>query len=141
MQNSPTHQRESSIAITASMYVAFAGGILTPVLETIRRWHQLADLQYFINWFDDYLIGGFLVFAAWKTFQSTANGQKYLIAAWGFATGMAFYSFFGQLQSLNRPDPAPVSSTTVVFIKGVMLMTCIVCLWLTLKPLSKRVRG
>ena len=119
--------------IKISMYLAFAGGILTPLLETIRRWHQLSDSRYFISWFDDYLIGGFLFFAALKTYKSIAKGQKYLTAAWGLATGMAFYSFFGQLQSLDQPDPVPVSSSTVAIIKGIMLLACIVCLVFSLE--------
>ena len=119
--------------IKLSMYTAFVGGVLTPLLETIRRWHQIPDLHYFINWFDDYLIGGFLFFAAWKTFKSPANGVRYLIAAWGFAAGMAFYSFFGQLQALDQPDPAPVSTVTVVIIKGVMFLVSLVSLILSFK--------
>jgi hypothetical protein len=116
-----------------SMYLAFVGGLLTPALETIRRWNQLSDPHYFISWFDDYLIGGFLLFGAWRTLRSAKEGKKFLTAAWGFATGMAFYSFFGQLQSLGQIDPAPVSSSTVAIIKGVMLITCIVSLVFSLQ--------
>ena len=88
-------QKKIPLGLRISMYVAFVGGILTPILETIRRWHQMSDLHYFVSWFDDYLIGGFLFFAAWKTHKMPDSGHKYLIAAWGFATGMIFYSFFG----------------------------------------------
>jgi hypothetical protein len=91
-----TEQR--SMPMSISLYVALVGGILLPVLETIRRWHQLTDLDYFITWFDDYIIGTFLFFAGWKTYKSLTNGAKYLVGAWGFATGMCFYSFFGQLK-------------------------------------------
>ncbi|HEY3386077.1 MAG TPA: hypothetical protein VGK46_06185 [Saprospiraceae bacterium] len=120
-----------------SMYVAFAGGILTPFLETIRRWHQLSDARYFISWFDDYIIGAFLFFAAWKTYNSLSEGQKYLRPPGGFASGMAFYSFFSQLQSLDQPDPAPVSSVAVAVVKGIMLLTCVTSLLFsfeTIKP-------
>jgi hypothetical protein len=115
-------------ATRVSMYVAFVAGILLPILETIRRWDQLAELRYFITWFDDYIIGGFLFFGAWKTYKSMSNGVRYLIAAWGFSTGMCFYSFFGQLQAINEPDPGPLSSSAVVLIKGVMFLICISCL-------------
>jgi hypothetical protein len=111
-----------------SMYVAFAASILLPILETIRRWDQLADPRYFITWFDDYIIGGFLFFGAWKTYRSITNGVKYLIAAWGFATGMCFYSFFSQLQAINESDPGPLPSSVVVLIKGIMFLICIACL-------------
>ena len=125
-------QKKIPLGLRISMYVAFVGGILTPILETIRRWHQMSDLHYFISWFDDYLIGGFLFFAAWKTHKMPDSGHKYLIAAWGFATGMIFYSFFGQLQALNQPDPSQISSTVVLLIKGIMFSICIVSLILAL---------
>ena len=114
--------------LNVSKYIALIGGIVLPILETIRRWDQLADPQHFISWFDDYLIGGFLFFAAWKTYQSPWNGQRFLCAAWGVASGMAFYSFFVQLQSLDKDDPAPVPSSTVAIVKGIMLLICLVCL-------------
>jgi hypothetical protein len=119
--------RRRPFTLNFSIYTAFAGSILTPALETVRRWHQLSDPQYFINWFDDYLIGGFLFFAAWKAFRS-ATGSGSLIAAWGVASGMAFSSFVSQMQSLHQPDPAPVSSGMVAIVKGSMLIICLVCL-------------
>ena len=119
------------------MFLAFTGGILVPVLETIRRWHQLADLHYFINWFDDYIMGAFLLFAAWKTYRSLETGRPYLCAAWGMATGMMFLSFFGQLQYLDQDDPAPVSSMTVAMIKGALLLGCVWSLVLALKRPGK----
>jgi hypothetical protein len=122
--------------IKISMYLAFVGGLVTPLLETIRRWDQLSDIRYFIMWFDDYLIGGFLIFAAFKTYRSALNGQKYLSSAWGVATGMSFYSFFGQLISLDRPDPAPVASSTVAIIKGLMLLVCIVSMIFSYQNIS-----
>ena len=114
------------------MYTAFVGGIFTPLLETIRRWHQMSDSRCFISWFDDYMIGAFLIFSAWKTYRSVATGRKYLIASWGFATGMIFYSFFGQLLAINQPDPGPVSSSTVALIKGIMFVICVASLTFSL---------
>lgn len=110
-----------------SRTTAFVAGILLPVLETIRRWDQLLDAHYFISWFDDYVIGGFLFLAAWKSKQTLIQGRQYLIAAWGFATGMAFSSFFMQLQNLDTLDPAPITSSGVAIIKGLMLLICILC--------------
>jgi hypothetical protein len=124
-----------AIPVRISMYTAFIGSIITPALETVRRWHQLTDPSYFINWFDDYLIGGFLFFAAWKTYKGAHNALHYLSGAWGFATGFAFPSFFIQLQSLliDETDPAPVSSATVAVVKGIMLVACALCLVLTMR--------
>jgi hypothetical protein len=124
-----------ALPVRISMYTAFAGSIITPALETIRRWHQLTDPSHFINWFDDYLIGGFLFFAAWKTYKAAHNALHYLSGAWGFATGFAFASFVSQLQSLSigKADPAPVSSATVAVVKGIMLAGCVLCLVLTMR--------
>ncbi len=116
------------LKLKVSMYLAFVSGFLTPILETVRRWHQIPDIQYFFAWFDDYLIGGFLFFAAWKTYKSLSQGRKYLIASWGVATGMSFYSFASQLQAINQQDPAPVSSATVAGVKGIMILVCIISL-------------
>jgi hypothetical protein len=122
--------------LKVSTSIAFIGGIITPLLETVRRWNQISDLHYFITWFDDYLIGGFLIFSAVKTYKNWRMGNKYLIASWGFANGMIFYSFFGQLQMMNNVDPAPVSSATVLFIKGIMFAICIISLLLTLASIT-----
>lgn len=121
-----------SLGIETSAYVALAGGILTPAVETVRRWHQIADLRYFINWFDDYIIGAFLLIAAWRTLRSVAEGRPLLIAAWGFATGMCFGSFIFQLQNTG-PDPSGISNNTVAVVKGVMLLVCVICLLLAIR--------
>jgi hypothetical protein len=133
-------QKEMPRFLKVSMTIAFIGGIITPLLETIRRWDQISDLHYFMSWFDDYLIGGFLIFSAVRTYKDWRTGHKYLIASWGFANGMIFYSFFGQLQMISSIDPAPVSSGTVLFIKGIMLVTCITSLILTLASITSRSR-
>ena len=121
MNRSPT----LSARIKVSMYLAFIGGILAPALETIRRWRQIPDPRYFINWFDDYLVGGFLIWAAWRTSKLYKGGTRWLMAAWGFASGIAFSSFVFQVQHLNNPDPAPVDPVVVVIVKGGMLAVCL----------------
>lgn len=117
--------KDKATALTTSMYLGFAGGVITPVMETVRRWHQIPDPANFFLWFDDYVGGAFMLFACWKTYRSRANGQHYLIGAWGFVTGMMLLSFFGQLQRLHDIDPAPIPSTAVAGIKGLMLLLCI----------------
>lgn len=115
------------------MYLAFLGGIVVPILESIRRWHQIPDLHYFFAWFDDYIIGIFLLVGAWKTYKSPIKGQKWLIAAWAYAVGIAFSSFISQLKFIDQPDPAPVSSATVAAIKGIMFALSLLALILCLK--------
>src|SRR5690606_20297098 len=96
----------SSSASGLSATLAIAMGILLPFLETIRRWSQMSQIPYFTYWFDDYLIGGFLLYAAWTILKGHHRGLLVLSASWGAATGMMILSFLGQLISLNQPDPA-----------------------------------
>src|SRR5438477_592990 len=86
-------------------------GVLLPVAETIRRWGTWFD--YPPNYLDDVSIGAFLLVAAYISMKKPAVGQRFLTAAWGYACGMGYVSFFGHLANLNAPDPAPVSPRAV----------------------------
>ena len=44
------------------------------------------------------------------------NGVPALAAAWGFACGMGYESFFGQLAELSQSDPSGIQSSIVVSI-------------------------
>jgi hypothetical protein len=125
--------RKMPTSLAVSVYAGFVLGTLVPLLETVRRWHQLTDLRYFINWFDDYLLAGLVLWAAWKTYRFPAGGQRFLAAAWGVATGVGFDSFFGQLQELHQPDPAPVAVEIVLLVKGILLTTASACMCLALR--------
>ena len=120
-----------------SARLAVYGAILFISLETIRRYHQMSDLSMFTAWFDDYLIGAFLLFGAWRTKRDPNHGQLYLCAAWGSATVMMILSFLGQLTHLGDPDPAPVSSGIVASIKGLLLTCARVGLVMALKPIEE----
>ena len=124
-------------SLNYSKSAAIALGIFLPVAETIRRWHQMSDWHYFISWFDDYLLGGFLLFAAYQAHKNIVAGQKYLAAAWGAGTAALFLSFFGQLDRLSQPDPAPIASVWVAVIKGAIFLFCIVNLIICLRAQSK----
>src|SRR6185295_4360187 len=107
------------MTITFSRYLAIVLGILTPLGETIRRWSTWQENPP--AFFDDYIIGGLLLFGAWRVGKDARTGQRFLTAAWGFMCGMVYPSFFGQLEDvrLGAIDPAPVSSATVAVIKGI----------------------
>lgn len=124
------------MAIKFSRWLAIVGGILVPLAETIRRWSTWRQSP--ANLFDDYLIGAFLLFGAWRTGKDLRSGQRYLAAAWAFACGMGYYSFFGQLERLrlHEADPAPISSAWVLVIKGLLWAAAIVALALSLKRLT-----
>lgn len=80
------------INIQFSRLLAIVGGIVAPLGETIRRWSTWQDSP--ANLFDDYIMGAFLLFGAWRTGKNVRTGQRYLAAAWAFACGLGYYSFF-----------------------------------------------
>lgn len=123
------------MTIQFSRWLAIVGGILAPLAETIRRWSTWQQSP--ANLFDDYIMGGFLLYGAWRTGQNLRSGQRVLAAAWAFACGMGYYSFFGQLQNMRSgvQDPAPVSSASVLLIKGVAVTLAVVALLVSLKRL------
>jgi hypothetical protein len=62
-----------------------------------------------------------------------------LAAAWGFACGLAYVSFFSEFATLDQADPSGLPTTVVIAIKGVMFAVAIVALVVTLrwKPLPR----
>ncbi|MCI0389018.1 MAG: hypothetical protein MOB07_09685 [Acidobacteria bacterium] len=121
------------MTIEFSRRLAIIFGILTPLAETVRRWHQLGQLSIWPFWLDDYFLGALLLYGAWRTGKDILSGRRFLAAAWGFTCGMGYSSFFAQLVSLNEPDPAPISSAWVAVIKGVGLALAILALVGSLK--------
>lgn len=112
-------------SILYSKNLAFVLGILLPVAETIRRRSQLFQFQNFIYWFDDYILGAILLFAAWKARRNPIDGQKYLSAAWGLTTGALFLSTLSQLERLGGTDPSQISPLTVAVIKAILLIMAV----------------
>lgn len=104
--------------LTFSKYLAIFLGIITPLIETYRRWSTWqADPPSF---FDDYLLGGLLLLGAWQVRKNAATGQKYLTLAWGFAFGMIYSSFFHQLRMIGtvESDPSGFPTEVAVAVKG-----------------------
>jgi hypothetical protein len=114
-------------------------GMIPFIADTIRRWHQLNDLRVWPFWLDDFLLGGFLLYGAWLTGKDVKNGRYFLAAAWGFACGMAYPSFFVQMTSLDKPDPAPIPSIWVAVIKGIFFLLAVLGLIGSLRDRQKRV--
>ncbi|HZH32036.1 MAG TPA: hypothetical protein VEY11_14820 [Pyrinomonadaceae bacterium] len=122
-----------SLTIQFSRRLAITFGILAPLGETIRRWHTWRE--YPPSFFDDYIMGAFLLYGAWRVGRDARGGQRFLAAAWAFTCGLGYYSFFGQLKSLSlgEVDPAPISSEWMLAIKGVGLALAIIALALSLR--------
>ena len=109
------------MALSFSRALALFVGIITPLAELARRRQQLLDPAAIPLWIDDMLLAGFLLYGAWRTRSHSAAGRPVLAAAWGFMCGMAYYSFFGQLQLLAAPDPSGLAPMWVIAVKGIGL--------------------
>jgi hypothetical protein len=123
--------------ISFSRYLAVVLGLVIPLAETVRRWSTWrADPPAL---FDDYILGAFLLYGAWRVGRDARTGQRFLAAGFAFMCGMAYYSFFGHLQNLRTgvPDPAPISSIWVAVIKGIGLALGVVGLVLSLRRLPE----
>ena len=101
-----------------SRRLALLVGVVTPSIETVRRWHELRTLTvWWPSYCDDVLLGGFLIYGAWRAGTGRPGGRTVLAAAWAFMCGIAYASLFGQLAVLGAPDPSGVSPTLVVAFK------------------------
>ncbi|MDT7542464.1 MAG: hypothetical protein QOE33_2368 [Acidobacteriota bacterium] len=123
------------MTIKFARWLAYPGGVLAPLAETIRRWSTWHDNPSAL--FDDYIIGALLIYGAWRVGKNAREGQRFLVAAWGFACGMGYASFFGQLYSNSRGivDPAPISGYSVGIVKGVAFSLAVLALIASLRPL------
>jgi len=123
------------MTISFSRYLALVLGVVTPIAETIRRWSTWRSDPPAL--FDDYILGAFLLYGAWRVGKDARMGQRFLAAGFAFMCGMAYHSFFGQLQNLRSgiADPAPISSIWVAVIKGAGLALGILGLVFSLREL------
>lgn len=118
-------------ALRTSRALALIIGIALPLAELYRRRQQLGDLAMLPAWFDDVLIGAFLLYGWWRTKRDPEGGRLPLAAAWAFMGGMAYGSFFGQLAEISKPDPSGASPIIVVAIKGLGVVLAPIGIWLT----------
>jgi hypothetical protein len=125
------------MTISFSRSLAIVLGILTPLAETVRRWSTWRENPPAL--FDDYVLGAFLLYGAWRVGKDVRSGQRFLAAAWAFMCGMAYLSFFEQVHRyrLGLSDPAPIPSIWVAVIKGGGLALGIVALVLSLRRLPQ----
>jgi len=84
--------------ISISRYLALVLGVLTPLAETIRRWSTWRENPPTL--FDDYILGAFLLYGAWRVGKDVRSGQRFLAAAWAFMCGMAYLSFFANFTAI-----------------------------------------
>lgn len=103
--------------LTLSRRLAFAFGVIIPLLETIRRWGVWG---YPPAWLDDYFIGALLLVAAIKARNSRdiARARAWLAGAWGFTAGIGYTSFFTHLEHIHQADPGNIPQFWLTSIIG-----------------------
>ena len=110
--------------LKTSMTMAFIMGIFLPLAETVRRINQIIAFQEFFRWFDDFVLGGALLLAAYYVSKKKENAKEYLISAWGMAFGGLILSLFGQISdySANIAD-AGIFNSGFVLIAKIIIFT------------------
>jgi hypothetical protein len=122
-----------SAGLRFSRGLAYVFGIGAPLAETIRRWGTWRE--YPPAFFDDFILGAFLLAGAWATRgHPTPRGRALLAAAWGFTCAMGYSStaFHWLMMRRGEPDPAPIPSEAVFAIKVIGSLLAVVALALTL---------
>lgn len=114
--------------------LALVFGVLLPLGETVRRWGTGGPVWV---WLDDYLIGAFLLYGAWRVGRNVRDGQKFLAAAWAFACGLGYTSFFSHLQRVNEPDVGHFPHKLLVAVLGVGWLLAWVALAVSLKKIPE----
>src|SRR5688572_13177309 len=100
-------------------WLAMIAGVVLPIGETARRWHQLGAPRMLFAWLDDWLIRAFLLYGAWRVGRVAVSGQASRAAAWGFTVAIAIGSFLTGV--FGDADPTGAPRGVVVAIKAVML--------------------
>jgi hypothetical protein len=103
------------MSITLCRRLALVFGIVLPVLETWRRWNTGSS---FWSWFDDVLIGAFLLYAAWRSRADSVVGTRYLAAAFAFAIGIGYNSITAKLAHIGATDVSGFSTVAVLLFIG-----------------------
>ena len=122
-------------SLKTSVRMALLMGIFLPLAETLRRSNQLLDPARFLNWFDDYLLGGAMLLAVYSVRKKKRNAVGWLIAVWGIGVGALFLSFIGQFDYYKTPtgDPGIFNTTIVAIVKGLILAYMFYGLYLSVK--------
>jgi hypothetical protein len=99
---------------------AFALGVLLPVLETYRR--GVGEWRVnFTTMFEDYLAGALLLAGAWAVSRHRWFGQRLLLVAWAWMTGMITTSFIDQVEVTLRGGNLEPGNTDVLVVKALLL--------------------
>jgi hypothetical protein len=123
-------------SLKISIKMATIMGLFLPFIETVRRSNQILDPTKFLNWFDDYMLGGVLLVSVYLVRKRVRNSLSYLIAAWGFASGALFLSFLAQFDIYAKSDPGIFPTQLVAIVKGLILGYMLIGLHLAIQANS-----
>lgn len=112
-----------------SHYAAWVGGVLLPLLESLRRW----GTGNYLFWLDDYLIGAALLAAAWRVGRDGPAARPWLAAAWAFACGIGYSSFLGHWLRMDQPDVGRFDHRLLTGAIGVGLLLALFALYGSLR--------
>ena len=105
---------------------AYAMGVGLPLLEASRR---RTNFENFHGYVDDFIIGAFLLYAAYAVTRGRRSGPVLLVAAWAVLCGGLYGSFFWQLFSTEANDVGGLANDIVVIIKGILYAVALSGLW------------
>jgi uncharacterized membrane protein YidH (DUF202 family) len=111
---------------------AIAGGVLLPILETMRRGLGHWGVN-FTTMFEDYLAGVLLLAGGLASARSKPYGSLLLLTAWAYVTGLMGSSFWDQLESTIRGVDVEPHNTVVLSVKMFMWGTCVSALLLSFR--------
>jgi hypothetical protein len=123
-------------SLMTSTRMAAIMGVFLPLIETIRRSNQLLDPTKFLNWFDDYMLGGVLLISVYLVKKKANDSISLLIASWGFASGALFLSFLAQFDIYAKSDPGIFPTGLVAVGKGIILTYMLTGLYLAIRSNS-----
>jgi hypothetical protein len=113
---------------------AVVGGLSLMTGEAYRSWGAGRPIPF---WMDDMLAGGFLLFAAWALRRVTSGSLATMAAAWGFASGMLYVSFFDKLFDPARTDPGNFAIGVLTILVGIAFATALICLLLSIREAAR----
>ena len=111
---------------------AVVGGVLLPLLETIRRGLDHWAVN-FTTMFEDYLAGGLLLASGLASTRSKPYAPLLLLTAWAYVTGLMGSSFWDQLESTIRGLELEANNSVVLAFKLVVWGTCVIALILAFR--------
>lgn len=114
---------------------AYCLGVALPILEVCRRRTNFSDIPGYL---DDFLIGAFLLFAAWSAQRARPHGRALLIAAWGILCGGLWSSLFLQIHNTGSHDISGLPNLLVVALKLLIYAIALTGLVLSLRRSDPR---